>query len=258
MATLPRTMNESSGVTPKETKKKRSVGSIVREVIVDVLIAIFVLFAVLNIYLAIATKRNNAANLFGKQARLVLTGSMSPTIPTNSLVLVDTSGDHKNYEVGDVLTFKYDPYGSLPTTHRVIAKETKDSGIVYYTLKGDNPSATATQHVPYTDVIGKVTFHSLWMGKVVTFSKGIGGWICFVLVPCGLVIGYETYHIVKIVKSSKNEKEPVPESAVPDKPVEQTQEERNQELEELRKRVAELEKQNRQENETKPDKPSEK
>lgn len=251
-------MSEPRNNALKTVKKKRPIVSVIGEVVADVVIVLFILFGALNLYLAIATKRNNAANLFGKQARLVLTGSMSPTIPTNSLVLVDTSGNHKNYEVGDVLTFKYDPYGSLPTTHRVIAKEANDSGIVYYTLQGDNPSATATQHVPYTDVIGKVTFHSLWMGKVVTFSKGVGGWICFVLVPCGLVIGYETYHIVKIVKSSKNEKEPVPESAVPDKPVGQTQEERNQELEELRKRVAELEKQNRQENETKPDKPSEK
>ena len=241
-------MNESSGVTPKETKKKRSVGSIVREVVVDVIIAIFVLFAVLNIYLAIATKRNNAANLFGKQARLVLTGSMSPTIPTDSLVVVDTDGNHKDYEVGDILTFRYDLYGDLPTTHRVIKKETQDDGMVYYTLKGDNPAASGTQYVPYTDVIGKVTFHSLWMGKVVTFSKGVGGWSCFVLVPCSLVIGYETIRIVKIVRSSKKEKE-----ATDNTKEETDPNDKNQEIEALRKRVTELEEQKQAKKETQPE-----
>lgn len=241
-------MSEPRNNALKTVKKKRPIVSVIGEVAADVVIVLFILFGALNLYLAIATKRNNAANLFGKQARLVLTGSMSPTIPTDSLVVVDTDGNHKDYEVGDILTFRYDLYGDLPTTHRVIKKETQDDGMVYYTLKGDNPAASGTQYVPYTDVIGKVTFHSLWMGKVVTFSKGVGGWICFVLVPCSLVIGYETIRIVKIVRSSKKEKE-----ATDNTKEETDPNDKNQEIEALRKRVTELEEQKQAKKETQPE-----
>jgi len=172
-----------------EPAKKRSPGRVVLDVIIDVLIVLFILFAALNLYLGAEVRKNASASLFGKQVRLVLTGSMDPTIPKDSLILVDTSGDKKDYEVDDVLTFNYPAYGELPTTHRVIDKTVSGKDVTY-TLKGDAPGLIATQTVDSSEVIGKVVFHSLALGEIVSFAKGVGGYICFILIPCLLLLAY--------------------------------------------------------------------
>ena len=62
-------MSEPRNNALKTVKKKRPIVSVIGEVAADVVIVLFILFGALNLYLAIATKRNNADNLFGKQAR---------------------------------------------------------------------------------------------------------------------------------------------------------------------------------------------
>ena len=198
-----------------EPAKKRSPGRVVLDVILDVLIVLFILFAALNLYLGAEVRKNASASLFGKQVRLVLTGSMDPTIPNDSLILVDTSGDKKDYEVDDVLTFNYPAYGELPTTHRVIDKTVSGKDVTY-TLKGDAPGLIATQTVDSSEVIGKVVFHSLALGEIVNFAKGVGGYICFILIPCLLLLAYSIYLIIKVVKEKKQkEKEATAGNAPP-------------------------------------------
>ncbi len=252
-------------VNSKETEKKdeetkRSPGRIVLNVILDVLVVLFVAFAIINLYLGAEMRKNASASLFGKQARLVLTGSMEPTIPKNSLVLIDTSGDKKDYEIGDVLTFNYSPYGELPTTHRVIEKKGSESDTtVTYVLQGDAAGLSATQTITSDAVIGKVVFHSLVLGNIVAFSKGIGGYICFILLPCVLLLAYSIFLIVKALRDNKKEKEKEA-TAGNAPPVENINEltqniptttsittssvsDKDKEIEELRRQIEELKKQ---------------
>lgn len=232
---------------------KRSPGRIVLNVILDVLVVLFVGFAVINLYLGAEMRKNASASFFGKQARLVLTGSMEPTIPKNSLVLIDTSGDKKDYEVGDVLTFNYPPYGELPTTHRVIRKtgSTSDESVTYV-LRGDATGLIATQTVTSDAVIGKVVFHSSVLGNIVAFSKGIGGYICFILLPCVLLLAYSIYLIVKALRDNKKgkEKEATAGNAPPSKDANKNEltqnisnSDKDKEIEELRRQIEELKKQ---------------
>lgn len=239
--------------TESKEETKRSPGRIVLNAILDVLVVLFVGFAVINLYLGAEMRKNASASFFGKQARLVLTGSMEPTIPKNSLVLIDTSGDKKDYEVGDVLTFNYSPYGELPTTHRVIEKKGSESDTtVTYVLRGDATGLIATQTVTSDAVIGKVVFHSSVLGNIVAFSKGIGGYICFILLPCVLLLAYSIYLIVKALRDNKKgkEKEATAGNAPPSKDADKNElaqnisnSEKDKEIEELRRQIEELKKQ---------------
>ena len=140
----------------EEEGKRKPIWRAILNGIIDVLIVLFLAFALLNIYLGTEIKKNASASLFGKQARIVLTGSMEPNIPCDSLIIVDTSGDKTDYEVNDVLTFTYPAYGELPTTHRVIDKM-KSVDKVTYILKGDAPGLLATQVIDSSAVIGTVS-----------------------------------------------------------------------------------------------------
>ncbi len=73
------------------------------------------------------------------------TGSMSPTIPTGSLAVVEqVAGD--DIRVGDVITV--DRADALPITHRVTSVTPLDGGAVSITMRGDaNPSEDPA---PYT------------------------------------------------------------------------------------------------------------
>lgn len=63
------------------------------------------------------------------------TGSMSPSIPTGSLAVVQAV-PADSVQVGDVVTV--DREGKLPITHRVVAADTiAESGVTVLELKGD-------------------------------------------------------------------------------------------------------------------------
>lgn len=231
----------------EEEGKRKPIWRAILNGIIDVLIVLFLAFALLNIYLGTEIKKNASASLFGKQARIVLTGSMEPNIPCDSLIIVDTSGDKTDYEVNDVLTFTYPAYGELPTTHRVIDKM-KSVDKVTYILKGDAPGLLATQVIDSSAVIGKVVYHSLALGEIVRFSKGVGGYICFILVPCLLLLAYAVYLVMRSMKKEKAKKEASSADAPPEKAETIAKEgvdssAKDKEIEELRRQIEELKKQ---------------
>lgn len=76
------------------------------------------------------------------------TGSMSPTIPTGSLAVVqEVAGS--DIRVGDVVTV--DRQGALPITHRVTSVTALEPGTVSLTLRGDaNPTEDPAPYVVST------------------------------------------------------------------------------------------------------------
>ena len=84
--------------------------------------------------------------ILGFRLLKVASGSMEPTLPINSLILVKESN---NYQENDIVTYK-DEYGY--TTHRII--EIKQYSII---TKGD-ANNTTDKEVAIDDIIGKVIF----------------------------------------------------------------------------------------------------
>ncbi len=96
------------------------------------------------------------ANLFGFRLFYVVTGSMEPTLPVGSLLVV---GQTDHFEVGDVITFysREESIAGYPNTHRIIGIQGTGAERSFLT-KGDFNAVADTEPVPLSDVIGKVYF----------------------------------------------------------------------------------------------------
>ena len=148
------------------------------------------------------------ASLFGFRIYHILTGSMEPTIPTGSNVLVRTV-DPDTLQEGDIITFiSHDSaiYGSA-NTHRIIRVETDDAGARCFVTRGDANNMEDEIRVYPADVKGKVVFHlsasaNLFLGFLHTRL----GFVLVIVLPLMLVIWLFMKDFRKEVKQFTYEK----------------------------------------------------
>jgi signal peptidase len=119
------------------------------------------LFAVLVTLVLITTLVPKALGLI---PLAVLSGSMSPTIPTGTLVVTKPITD-ANAEIreGDVVSFFAKSGDPTLTTHRVVSIGVKASGAKIYTTQGDaNP--VADRPIEAEQIAGRVVYHLPYAG----------------------------------------------------------------------------------------------
>lgn len=131
-------------------------------------LAILLIAASLFVLLAVVlTPSGQVPQVMGFSILRVLTGSMEPEIPEQSMLLVQKT-DPKELQVGDIITFfSPDPTlnGAL-NTHRIVAITPQRSGL-QFTTKGDASVLADQQSVSEAQVVGKVIFVSPLLGKLV-------------------------------------------------------------------------------------------
>jgi len=124
-------------------------------------VSLFMLLAV------VLTPAGQVPRVMGFSLLRVLTDSMEPEIPAQSMLLVKAV-DPQTLEIGDVITF----FSSDPTlsgalnTHRIVRIETPHSNLQFVT-KGDTNESEDPQLVPASQVVGKVLRVSPIFGKAV-------------------------------------------------------------------------------------------
>lgn len=94
-------------------------------------------------------------------AYVVMSGSMEPTIPTGSIVVVD--GRKKERKQGDVITYRR---GNMVVTHRIVEK--REEG---YCTKGDSNEEEDTGIVSEGQVIGNVITVLPWIGYGIVWLR---------------------------------------------------------------------------------------
>ena len=105
---------------------------------------------------------NETPSLFGYQLYVVETGSMIPTLPIGSNILVRQLGDGDTLEVGDIVTYTH---GDSAITHRIIAIVPGEDGVTRYQTKGDNPENSDDPWlVEREDVRGIMIWHFSFSG----------------------------------------------------------------------------------------------
>ena len=123
---------------------------------------------------------------------IVLSGSMEPTIPTGSVVLVEAvSPEQVNERVdeGDIITFSHARDIQQTTTHRVVEKQTGEiSDTVRLITKGDNNPVRDSEPVLRGDVVGVVLFHIPLLGYAIRMSDSTAGWAVLVVLPFTLLL----------------------------------------------------------------------
>ena len=186
---------------------------------------IAVLVVVLCIAGYLAHLNGDSFDFSDTETKIVVSGSMDgeprnyeiSTIPVSSLIFINkVNGDdfYSSLKVGDVLTFNYTSPVSkehMVVTHRIT--DIKESlGVYTYTLKGDSladdPTNGSSQVVTSDsgDIIGKVTGVSSWLGLLVVFLSTWTGKICLIAIPCVLLIVYELWNILNVLRTKRTDK----------------------------------------------------
>lgn len=131
------------------------------------------LIDIVSVFLIIASTLLMLLSIFGAKDIFpykfyrVLTGSMEPTIKTESLIITKEI-KAEDLKEGDIISFySLDPalQGNV-NTHRIV-KINRDNGNLSFTTKGDNNNKEDAFLVKEENIVGKVIFNSYIAGKVV-------------------------------------------------------------------------------------------
>lgn len=236
----------------------------------DVLTYVFIaLCLVFVIFTITAKKTDGAINMFGHQARIVLSESMEKCeetdvsgydikdIPLKSMVFIELVPEdeaeakawYASLNEGDVVTFKYKYDKQVTITHRIIEKiENKDSegnptGWYTFKLRGDNkalvndPNASAADTGIQTIDTSRESVNYI-IGKVTGQSKvlgvimyGLKQPICIALIVIVPSVIILTIEIIKIVGILTADKK---------KKQQEEKEKQQSEIDELKKQLAML------------------
>jgi len=143
-------------------------------------------------------------------AMTVLTGSMTPTIPVGSVVLVRPV-DPGTLRVGDVATYQPKAGKAEFITHRVLKIDSSTTPTTF-TFKGDANRGADIAPVSAEQIRGKVWFHVPYLGAIRDGLHGKGG---FTLVAMLLLVGYA----ISQLSSGLKERRRTPPTFSVDRPV---------------------------------------
>ena len=240
------------------TGKAKKIGKILADIVVYVFLAV----CIFTVVVTVLSKKDadGAATVFGYQMRVVTSDSMGASeftdvsefkvkdIPIRSMVFVKTMPDnperadnwYRKLQVGDVLTFRYVYTTQVTITHRIVAITEKPSGGFVIELAGDNKNSEDGQLTQIIDtsipnntnyVIGKVVGQSYAVGVAMTFLQKPVAIVLLIMIPCLVIIFIEAIKIMRILNADKKQKEQ-------DEKIQ-----KDNELEELRRKLAALENQ---------------
>ena len=137
----------------------------------------------------------------GYQVRIVESGSMAPTIPTGSAIILRSGSE---YRVGDVVTFRRNGVEGV-TTHRIIAIEETVDGSAYVT-QGDANNVPDRQPLVREDIFGKVLWHIPYLGFVISGIRTPTGFVILIVLPVLYLVYGEVQKIIVEVKKQRLEK----------------------------------------------------
>lgn len=151
-----------------------------------ILILCGIIFANVTMYVQKNIYKENNPNVFGFSTAVVVSGSMSPAINTNDMIVIQKQND---YKLNDIISFNT---GKSIVTHRIT--EVKDEG--GFITKGDANNVD-DQNIITPDMI---------LGKVIFIIPGIGNLIAYMQSPLGLfLIALFAFMIIIIPTKSKEE-----------------------------------------------------
>lgn len=146
----------------------------------------------------------------------VLTGSMRPTYPPGTLVVI-TPASPEEIGVGDVITFQIESGKPAVATHRVIARSTDSgTGEVRFTTQGDANNTPDPEQVQPAQIRGKVWYAIPYLGWA---NQAIDGSTRSWAVPAlaGALFLYAAWTIVSGLRERRQKKRAA-EAAPPSDP----------------------------------------
>ena len=140
-------------------------------------------------------------------AYVVVTESMVPTINVNDAIVVKRANAN-TLKVGDIITFSSNDtfYNGWTITHRIVEKKDENGNFIYRT-KGDNNDLVDSASVDFGDIYGKVILRIPKIGYLNKFISTPFGFIMSIVIPVLLVIIYEVWRILIVIRQRYKEVE---------------------------------------------------
>jgi signal peptidase len=129
------------------------------------------------------------------QALVVRSGSMSPTIPTGSVVFYKKI-NAQNVKVGDIIVFSKPGAPNERVTHRVYKISSSSTGR-FFTTKGDANGAPDDWRIPAVGVGWVSAFHVPALGYALADLQSTTARLLLLLIPAlllGMITLYEIWH----------------------------------------------------------------
>lgn len=129
---------------------------------------LFTLFMILMVFLIFITAQSRLTGkepgLLGHRLYVVDSGSMTPTLPINSMILVKEQ-EVQEIKAGDIITY-YGNDNKTKVTHRAV--EVQNNG-ASFTTQGDANNTADPNPLAGEKLIGKVVFAIPLLGSVLRF-----------------------------------------------------------------------------------------
>lgn len=150
--------------------------------------------------------KDQVPSVFGFSFLRVATGSMEPTIPTGSLIIVRET-DAEKIQVGDVICFySTDPQiKGVPNTHRVVEVQ-QENGSISFVTQGDAAYEPDPYAVPADRLVGKYIY-AMNVGKAFEIIHSPYFFFFALLLPLMIVIFVEILHVKRTALIRKNDAE---------------------------------------------------
>lgn len=183
-------------------KQKNSKKISIKDIIVDIFLALALVILGLSIFTAFKYKENpEDAYIFGYKPVYILTGSMEPTLREKGVCIVKQT-TYDEVDVDDILMYKVD---EKTITHRVIEKT--EEGI---RTKGDNNDVDDAYLLHEENVKAKVVcilnFTSTIINDLESGPRGYIKWIGFPIFAIVIIVVAKKV-IIKILKSIDDDEE---------------------------------------------------
>ena len=157
--------------------------------------------------IVLLTKPGKAPSIAGYTVFRITTGSMEPTYPVDTLILVKKT-EPSGIQKGDVISF----YSSDPAlegavnTHRVT--EVQADGTHYsYKTKGDANNVEDTYDTDETALIGKVQGSSILLGKIARLMANPLLFIPVILIPLAVMLVSNMIKTITLAKQIAEDEE---------------------------------------------------
>lgn len=171
--------------------------------------AILIILIIATLAIALISRKDG---IVGYKSFVLSTGSMSPTMPAGSLVIIKPQS---TYQKDDVITFYTNDQNGvrqiLPTTHRIFEVKTGEN--LGYQTKGDANNTADPFITPHASVIGKVLFHLPFIGNFSDFARSRNGLTYLIIIPATIIVYQELMNIkteLSVLLAARKEKEPHP------------------------------------------------
>lgn len=181
--------------------KKRKVYKLASSMTTGIL---FILLIIMAMAVISAKASGGEPKLFGHQLKVVLSGSMEPTIKTGSIIAVKPIGDASNLKEDDIITFVQQDESIV--THRII-NVVKNGEHTLYETKGDNNQDPDSELVSPQNVLAVYSGFTIpYLGYFVDFAKTSTGAAILLIVPGLILIGYSIllfYQVIREIEKLK-------------------------------------------------------